>query len=586
MKSFFKTFFAVLLALVVLCVMGIFILAGFIASATSAEKTTIGNDAVLVVDLANHFRERKQENPIGSIIDDEAYDIPSLYDVVRMIRYAKADTAIKGIYLVCGHNANGFAASEELRKALADFKDSKKFIVAYGEAISQKGYYVGTIANKLYCHPEGGVEWGGFSSGMLYLKGALDKLEIQPQIFYAGKFKSATEPLRETHMTEANRLQTSVWLGDLYSRLLQTTAESRDLDTAKLRMLAVNGSVQTAHDALQLGLVDGLKYDDQVKNAILRKLHAAKDEQKINFVKLTDYARAVEFKKTGSDGRIAIVYAAGDIVDGKGESDQVSSDEFRNLIRKLRLDNDIKAIVFRVNSPGGSSLASDVIWREITLARKEKPVVVSMGDVAASGGYYISCNADSVFANANTITGSIGVFSIVPNFESFFRNKLGVTFDRVKTAPFADMGSGDRPLNETEKRFVQSAVDSIYHTIKTRVSEGRKKDMVYIDSIAQGRVWTGTRASQIGLVDRVGTMQDAVDCAARMAKLKDYRTREYPEKKGFLEQLMSNYKKSVSKDLIKEEIGAEEWKVLQQVKQVRQMIGIPQARMPFTVDVN
>lgn len=351
-------------------------------------------------------------------------------------------------------------------------------------------------------------------------------------------------------------------------------------------MLAVNGSVQTAHDALQLGLVDGLKYDDQVKNAILRKLHAAKDEQKINFVKLTDYARAVEFKKTGSDGRIAIVYAAGDIVDGKGESDQVSSDEFRNLIRKLRLDNDIKAIVFRVNSPGGSSLASDVIWREITLARKEKPVVVSMGDVAASGGYYISCNADSVFANANTITGSIGVFSIVPNFESFFRNKLGVTFDRVKTAPFADMGSGDRPLNETEKRFVQSAVDSIYHTFKTRVSEGRKKDMVYIDSIAQGRVWTGTRASQIGLVDRVGTMQDAVDCAARMAKLKDYRTREYPEKKGFLEQLMSNYKKSVSKDLIKEEIGAEEWKVLQQVKQVRQMIGIPQARMPFTVDVN
>jgi protease-4 len=231
-------------------------------------------------------------------------------------------------------------------------------------------------------------------------------------------------------------------------------------------------------------------------------------------------------------------------------------------------------------------LASDVIWREITLARKEKPVIVSMGEVAASGGYYISCNADSVFANANTITGSIGVFSIIPNFQSFFKNKLGITFDGVKTAPYADMGNGERPLTETEKRFFQANTDSVYDTFKVRVANGRKKDSAYIDSIAQGRVWMGTRALQVGLIDRVGTMQDAMDCAARMARLKEYRVKEYPEKKSFLDQIMKSYKKAIKKDLIKEEIGEEQVKLLKQVKQVKQMIGIPQARLPFVVDIN
>lgn len=586
MKSFFKTFFAALLALVIFCVIGFFVLVGFLAGLTTPEKPTVGRDAVLVLDLANDFKERKQENPIGSLLDDAAYDVPALYDMVRMIQHAKSDSAVKGIYLLCGHNANGYAASEELRKALLDFKASRKFIIAYGEAVSQKGYYVGNVADKLYTHPNGGVEWDGFVSNMLYVKGTLDKLDIQPQIFYAGKFKSATEPLRETQMTEANRLQTSVWLGDLYNSFLKAAAETRKLDTAKLRALALNGSIQTANDALKNGLVDGLKYDDEVKTEILKKLHETGEDQKINFVSFNDYAKAVDFRKTGSGGKIAIVYAAGDIVDGKGDNEQVASDAYKNILRKLRLDKEVKAIVVRVNSPGGSSMASDVIWREITLARKEKPVVVSMGDVAASGGYYVSCNADSVFADANTITGSIGVFSIIPNYQSFFKNKLGITFDRVKTAPFADMGSSSRPLNETEKRFIQSAIDSIYHTFKTRVSDGRKKDMAYVDSIAQGRVWTGTHALEVGLIDRIGTMQDAVDCAARMAKLKDYRTREYPEKKSFLEQLMSNYKKSIKKDLIKEEIGITQFKLMQQVKQVEQMMGIPQARMPFTIEIN
>ena len=249
------------------------------------------------------------------------------------------------------------------------------------------------------------------------------------------------------------------------------------------------------------------------------------------------------------------------------------------------MDKSVKALVFRVNSPGGSSLASDVIWREISLTRKEKPVIVSMGDVAASGGYYISCNADSIFANANTITGSIGVFSIVPNLQSFFKNKLGITFDAVKTAPYADMGGSDRPLNETEKRFFQASTDSIYQTFKTRVADGRKKDTAHISSIAQGRVWTGSRAIGVGLVDRIGTMQDAMECAARMAKLKEYGVKEYPEKKNIVEQILSNYKKSIKKDLIKEEIGEGQYRLIKELKQVKEMVGIPQARMPFSVDI-
>ena len=584
MRSFFKSFFATLLAMVVFAVLGVFIVIGIVASAASADKPDIGVKGVLLLDLSSALKEQTVDNPFAVFTGGDGVDAPSLYDVIRLIQHAKTDSAIKGIYIACANNANGYAASEELRKAIVDFKRSKKFVLAYGETISQKGYYIGSVANKIYCHPQGGLEFDGFSSNMMYLKGLLDKLEIQPQIFYAGKFKSATEPLRATQMSDANRLQTSVWLGDLYAQFLQSIAVTRQLDSAKLRQLAVAGAIQTAHDAVANELIDGLKYDDELKAEMNRRL-LNEANAKINFVNFSDYAKAANFKQDG-DKKIAVVYAAGDIVGGKGDNESVGSDAFRALLQKLRLDGDIKAIVFRVNSPGGSSLASDIIWREISLTKKVKPVIVSMGDVAASGGYYIACNADSVFANANTITGSIGVFSIIPNFQSFFKNKLGISFDGVKTAPYADMGGSDRPLNETEKRFVQNSVDSIYYTFKSRVAAGRKKNIDYVDSIAQGRVWTGARGMGIGLVDRIGTMQDAIDCAVKMAKLSSYRIKEYPEKKNMIEQLLENYKKTVKVNLIKEEIGEKEFKILQQVQQLKKTIGEPQSRLPFMVDTH
>jgi len=585
MKSFFKIFIASLLALIVFTILGVMVLIGLAASASSSDKPVIGTDAVLVLDLSKPYKETVQENPFASLTTDGDFEIPSLFEMVRLIEYAKKDANVKGIYILASSNANGFAASEEIRKALLDFRKSKKFVVAYGETITQKGYSVANVAQKIFVHPQGGLEWAGFSSNLLFLKGMLDKLEIKPQIFYAGKFKSATEPLRETQMTDANRLQTSVWLGDLYNQFLYQTAAARNLDTALIRSLAVEGKIQTAADAVKYNLIDGLKYDDQVKNEITGRLNLAVNS-KINFIYFGEYAKSVSLNESAASEKIAIIYASGDIISGTGTDEQVASDDYKELIRKARLDKSIKAIVLRVNSPGGSALASDVIWREVSLAKKEKPVIVSMGDVAASGGYYIACNANKVFANASTITGSIGVFSIVPNIESFLKNKIGITTDRVRTGPFADMGSMDRALTEPEKKFFQASTDSIYNTFKSRVSEGRKRNMEYVDSIAQGRVWTGTRGMSVGLVDEIGTLSDAIKSAASMAKITTYRLKEYPEKKNILEQLFNNYKRTVSMRLIESELGADQLRMMQQVKKVKAMVGVPQTALPYTITVH
>lgn len=585
MKSFFKIFIASLLALIVFTILGVMVLIGLAASASSSDKPVIGTDAVLVLDLSKPYKETVQENPFASLTTDGDFEIPSLFEMVRLIEHAKKDANVKGIYILASSNANGFAASEEIRKALLDFRKSKKFVVAYGETITQKGYSVANVAQKIFVHPQGGLEWAGFSSNLLFLKGMLDKLEIKPQIFYAGKFKSATEPLRETQMTDANRLQTSVWLGDLYNQFLYQTAAARNLDTALIRSLAVEGKIQTAADAVKYNLIDGLKYDDQVKNEITGRLNLAVNS-KINFIYFGEYAKSVTLNESAASEKIAIIYASGDIISGTGTDEQVASDDYKDLIRKARLDKSVKAIVLRVNSPGGSALASDVIWREVSLAKKEKPVIVSMGDVAASGGYYIACNANKVFANASTITGSIGVFSIVPNIESFLKNKIGITTDRVRTGPFADMGSMDRALTEPEKKFFQASTDSIYNTFKSRVSEGRKRNMEYVDSIAQGRVWTGTRGMSVGLVDEIGTLSDAIKAAASMAKITTYRLKEYPEKKNILEQLFNNYKRTVSMRLIESELGADQLRMMQQVKKVKAMVGVPQTALPYTITVH
>ena len=580
MAGFFKSFFASLLALIVFVGFFVLLLLIIVGTILSPSRPSVGGKAVLVIDLGQEFKEQAQDNPLADLGSDDEYDVPGVYDLVRIISRAKRDSAIKGIYLKCNSDPNGFATNEEIRLAVADFKKSGKFVYAYGEVVSQRAYAVANVADKIYCNPKGGVEWRGYATDLMFVKDALDRLQIQPQIFYAGKFKSATEPLRETKMTDANRLQLTELLGDFYNRFLLNTAQARGLDTAVLRKCVNENLIRNARDARDYKLVDGLKYDDEVKDEIRNALHIGKHSY-INFIQAAKYAKSVSYKVTGKD-KICLIYAEGEVVDGKGDKDEIGADSYRWLIRKARFDDEVKAIVIRVNSGGGSSMASENIWREVKLARQDgKPVVISFGDVAASGAYYLSCNADSIFALPGTITGSIGVFAIVPNFQGFFKNKLGVGFDVVKTAPEADIMTVTRPLTPVERTLIQNDVDTIYRDFKTRVADGRKKPMDYIDSIAQGRVWSGTMGQRLGLVDRIGSLQDAIDCAARMAKTNDYRLVEYPEPKGLLDRLLGGYKRSVSAKAMKDELGEDGYRMYMTIKKVKSMAGKTETRMPF-----
>lgn len=578
MRSFFKIFFASFLAVFVFALIVFFLLVGMVSSLATKDKPKVADKSVLVLNLGQHFSEKHIDNPLGVLSSDET-DIPGLYDVVRLIRHARNDNHISGIYIKANGNSNGYAASEELRNALMEFRESKKFVIAHGDMMSQGAYLVASAANRVYANPVGSVDWSGFNMDVAFVKGTLDKLKIEPQIFYAGKFKSATEPFRTDKMSPENRIQTTEWLGDLYRHFLWRISQSRGIDTATLHRLANTGAIQTTQDAVNNKLIDGVKYDDQVKDEIKKHLKLGKYD-KIDYISINTYAEAANFRQSGSS-RIALVYAEGNIIDGKGDKENIGSEDYVRMIRKARLDKSIKAVVFRINSGGGSALASENIWRELALTKQEKPLVVSFGDVAASGGYYIASAADSIFALPNTITGSIGVFGIIPNMQGFFNEKLGVTFDGVKTANYADAGAVYRPLTAQEKSFVQASIDRIYSQFKMRVAEGRKKDTAYIDSIAQGRVWSGEDALRLGLVDRLGGLQQAVESAARMAKLKDYRLREYPERKSWLNELLGKTTTEPAAQ-IKEQLGADNFRIYQEMLQVKQMVGVPQARLPFT----
>lgn len=579
MNSFFKTFFAALLALVVFCLLIFLVLIAAVKSLADKEKADVKDKSVLVIDLSKHFPEHSASSPLGTFGEEAP---PTLSEVVYMIKEAKAEKNIRGIYLSVDGNGNGYASSNEIRNALLDFRKSKKFVIAFGNAVLQQAYFVASAADKIYVNPTGTLDWTGFSVELPFLKGTLDKLEIQPQIFYAGKFKSATELFRTEKMTPENRLQTSEWLGDLYNYFLQQTAASRKLDTATLYGLAAGAKIQTPQDAVAAKLIDGAKYDDEVKDEIKQSLSLKRDE-KINLLSLNTFKEAVD-DRSGGKNEIAVIYAEGDIVDGTGDNSQIGGENFRALIRKARLDNNVKAIVLRVNSGGGSALASEVIWRELQVARQEdkKPVIVSMGDVAASGGYYISCGADSVFAQPNTITGSIGVFGVIPNMQNFFKNKLGVTFDGVATAPHAGAVNVYRPIAESDKALLTAGIERTYAQFKSRVAAGRKKDTAYVETIAQGRVWSGQDALTIGLVDRLGSLQDAIDCAARMVKVSDYGLKEYPETESWISNLL-NKKKAEPGAMLKQEIGEENYKIIEQLKKLKAMTGTVQARLPFEI---
>ncbi len=470
----------------------------------------------------------------------------------------------------------GYATLEEIRNAILDFKKSKKEVFAYGDYLSEKTYYLFSAVDKIYLNPEGLLEFHGLSSEYPFYKGALEKLGVEVQVFRVGKFKSYVEPFTLDKMSAANKLQVSSYLGSIYNKYMRSIAKARNLNLDSLLDLSNNEKINDAKDALNYKLIDGLRYRDEVLQE-LKTYSKVKKIEDIPFISLSDYEQSLEKPEIIPDSKIALLFASGDINEGEGNRKSIGSDKLSASIREARLDKHIKAIVLRVNSPGGSALASDIIWREVSLAQKVKPVIVSMGDVAASGGYYISCAAGKIFAEPNTITGSIGIFGLIPNAQKFFNEKLGITFDGVKTGKYANILTITRPLGEDEKAIIQNQVNRGYQSFLDRVSKGRKKSKAEIDSIAQGRVWTGEQALKIGLVDTLGGINDAIKEAAKEASLKSFSLSYETSEKKFLENLLSGAMDKIKTEYLDQELGDNK-QYLSLFKTIKSWTGI-QARM-------
>jgi len=595
MKQFFKFVFAsmvgVIFAGIILMVIGFIIIVGIVASAGSEKKTDVEPNSVLRIALNFPITERTPNNPLAGIFGDNDKTI-GLKDILTDIRKAKVDNNIKGIFIDESNTEAGEATIEEIRNALIDFKTSHKFLIAYSEAYSQSFYYLASVADKVYLNPKGGFDLHGFSSKVMFVKGALDKLGVEAEIIKVGTYKSAVEPLILTKMSDANREQVTAYVGSLYNHFLTGISSSRGINRDTLFNLANDMRIREPEDALRYKLVDGLKYKDEILDELRGQLHIGKKKE-IKEVEIGDYTNAdadvAESKSkskssSSADGRISVIYASGEISGGEGDDNSIGSEGISKALRKARTDDKVKAVVLRVNSPGGSALASEVIWREVSLTKKVKPIVVSMGDVAASGGYYISCAADSIIAEPNTITGSIGIFAVMFNMQKLFNDKLGVTYDGVKTGKYADLGDVSRPLTPQERLILQTEINHGYATFTGRVADGRHKTKDYINSIGQGRVWTGEQALKIGLVDRLGNMSDAVRCAANMAHLKTYKLEAFPEQKSIFSKLGLTTSAELKTYFMKSELG-NNYKVYQKVQALTQMARSPQARMLYDVEV-
>jgi len=586
MKQFFGAFFGSCLGILVT---GVVMLIIVIASITSVFSEAIKmnehetykpkENSVLRIDLNGEIKERGVKNPFGEIDLGPFMPKPSLglNDIIDNLKKAKDDKNIRGIYLEISDPVAGFATLEEVRNALMDFRTSGKFIYAYSEVFSQKAYYLATTANKLYLNPQGALEIKGLSSQLMFFKKMLEKLDVEVQIFRHGKFKSAIEPFMLDKMSDANRTQVETYLGSLWGHMITGIAKNRNITTNDINEMANNLSVRSPEDAVKYKLVDDLKYEDEVFSAIKKNIGISESD-KIHFVSLTDYSGAFKESKLSKD-KIAVVYAVGEIESGEGDDEKIGSARIAKAIRDARLDKNVKAIVLRVNSPGGSALASDVIWRETVLAQKAKPFIVSMGDVAASGGYYISCAADRIFAQPNTITGSIGVFGMIPNAQKALSEKLGITIDTVNTNKHSDVGTILRGVSADEYEYVQQSVEHIYDIFITKVAAGRKTTKNNIDSVGQGRVWSGADAIKINLVDELGGINDAIAYAAKQAKVSDYKLQLLPKQKDPLQELLGNTKDEMETRAMKTNLG-EQYKYVKQVKNVLQLKGV-QARLPY-----
>ena len=588
MKQFFKFMLASMAGFFLTLIVLFFFFAILIASLltfTKKEEVVVKPKTVLHLTLKEAIPERSQASPFtfSETTLFSTSDVPGLLETTDLLKQASEDENISGILLDLSEIGSGMATMEEVRNALLKFKESGKFVIAYGEVYSQKAYYLATTADIICLNPEGALDFRGMAGELVFIKGLLGKLDINPQIIRHGKYKSAIEPLVSDRMSEANKEQTLAYMNSLWMHISDGISKARNIDPARLQVIADSLLIQTPEDALNYHFVDQVIYKDQLIDLLKEKLEIGKND-KIEMMKLERYkdAPAKTLRKRAKD-KIAVIYAVGSIGDGEGNDESIGSERISKAIRKARTDSTVKAIVFRVNSPGGSALASDVILREIKLARDIKPVVVSMGDYAASGGYYIACAADTILANPTTLTGSIGVFGVIPDFSKFFNNKLGVTFDVVKTNKHADYISVTRPMTPYEEKVITNDVERIYKVFVNHVSEGRSMPEALVDSLGQGRVWSGTDGVKTGLVDLTGGLQDAINIAANMAKLEDYRIMSLPEQKDPFTQIIDELTGKPSETRLKKELGL----LYPYMKELQSLSGLKgvQARLPFILNI-
>jgi len=589
MKNFFKFIFASCLGtLLALGAMTLIFVSAASSLGKQADNVKVKSNSVLKLTFGDPIPEKTNNMAPTGALNFSFNDSPlGLHDMIDAIEAAKDDDNIKGIYMELSTNFSaGMATMSALREALEDFKESEKFVVSYGNYYTQGSYYMASVADKMYLNPVGAVVAPGFAAQIPFFKKMIDDWGIKAQVYYAGKFKSATEPFRRTNMSDENRLQTRQYLNEGFNIFLEDMAKSRGKSLAEMKDIVSEYRARNAQDAIDYGLIDELKYKDQVLDDLKDRI-GLEEKDDIEAIGIKKYHKATKKKSDYSiKDRIAVVYAEGNIVDGEGETGNIGGDRYAKIIRKIRKDDKVKAIVLRVNSGGGSALASEVILRELIRAKEEgKNVVVSMGDVAASGGYYIACEADKIFAEPNTITGSIGVFGLLPSVQDMMDKEIGITFDTVKTGRFATTGTPFFDLSEAEGQIIQQSVNEVYTTFKQRVADGRDMTVEDVDEVAQGRVWTGKKASTIGLVDELGGLDDALAAAAELADLENYRIKEYPRTKEPIQQLLDDLMgKETTKTMIKNEIGEDFYKYYEYAKQIKNMSG-PQARMPFMIEI-
>jgi protease-4 len=548
-----------------------------------SEVVTVEKNSIIELnleDIQNDYAG-KYKDPFVSLLEDS--EKIGLIDVIDAIEIAKTDDDIKGISILNSNSELGMAQRKALRDAMEDFKKSGKFVMAYANSFSQKEYYLNSVANSIYLNPVGEMDFRGLSSEIMFFKDFQEKSGVKMEVIRHGKYKSAVEPFLENKMSEANREQISALLNSVWTSVTSDISKSRAIPVAKLNEIANGLLARTPQMAKSQKLIDYIAYEDEYHNAIKKVLKVAADKD-YDKISILDYTRktitTAEIMNTKD--KIAIIYAQGEIRSGEGDVEVIGEGAMRRSLSEARKDKNIKAIVLRIDSPGGDALTSDLIWREIELTKKVKPVVVSMGNYAASGGYYIACNANTIFAENSTITGSIGVFGILPNLTQL-ATKMGLHSEQVKTNENSAEYSPFLPLDEKTKAVTQESVEQVYKTFVTHVAQGRKMTFAQVDAIAQGRVWTGSEALKIGLIDKIGGMDNALETAAKLAKISSYSTRNYPEfDKSFNEILENLPLTKLKESFIKEEIGLENYSLLNKIKKVQSQKGI-QASLPFEI---